>query len=102
MVKTAEQPEHVWGNKHGQVKLDTRTLLFSGLTTMMMNRWRRIAPLVDVDLEILKAASWCVDAGKVRGGKKNYSLFLGNWIRRAQVTAETTRQHEGGRSSRWL
>lgn len=54
---------------------------FSGVTAADLERWGKVAPGVNVEQELVRAACWLVENPK--RGKKNLRAFAGNWIRRA-------------------
>lgn len=67
---------------------------FAGIGAGDLERWRRVAPGVDVDQELLRAAAWLVE--NPRRMKKNLRAFLGNWIRRSGERPEAVARAAGG------
>jgi len=53
-----------------------------GLPVPRVRLWERMAPGLDVQQELAKAASWCLANGR-RGQKRDYGRFLHNWMVRA-------------------
>ena len=49
--------------------------------------WAKAYPAVDLDVQLARAAAWCLANG-ARGRKKNWTAFLARWFTKAQDQAE--------------
>lgn len=75
---------------------DKRILLtddyeFENITEELKEKWSNAFPAVDIDQQILRAASW-VEANP-KNKKKDYERFLFNWLSRAQDRAPRLNAH---------
>lgn len=78
----------LWGLAKFGVRLAPKTRAWSGITEYDRAAWARAYPAVVLDVELAKAAEWCVSE-PTRGRKSNYRKFLAAWLSRAQDSGGT-------------
>lgn len=70
-----------------RIVLNRDTRKWEGITDADRDAWEEMAPGVDVDVQLAKAANWCLTNGK-RGRKKDYARFLSGWFGRSEPEPE--------------
>lgn len=61
--------------------------------------WLEAYPAVNLDVELAKAANWCLNAG-AKGHKKQWGAFLARWFSKAQDNGGGSRAPPGGYKTR--